>query len=93
MFRRIGLGLMLLSLVMSTGCFWRCHRSSCGRYTRATPNYQGGMMSGCNECSNYGSAEMFGNPTYGSAMMQQPPVDERLNLPAKQNAYEGPAKK
>lgn len=93
MIRRIGLGLMLLSLVMSTGCFWRCCHSKCGRSTHATPSYNGGMAAGCNECSNYAGPEMFGSPAYGSAMMQQPPVDERLNAPAKQNAYEGPAKK
>ena len=52
------------------------------------------MPVGCNECSSYGGPQMFGQPVHGSAMLQAPgqPIDERLGTPAKQKAYEGPAK-
>lgn len=92
MMRRIVLGLFVASLVLSTGCFWR---KGCGlNKTTRTRGQDVGIMSGCNECSNHPGTEMFGTPMHGnSAGMYQPPVDERLNPPAKQNAYEGPTKK
>ena len=93
MMRRFLLVLFVASLVLNTGCFWR---RGCGHYSKTSRNrgQEVGIMSGCNECSNYSGTEMFGTPMHGSsAGMYQPPVDERLNAPAKQNAYEGPAKK
>jgi hypothetical protein len=93
MMRRIVLGLFVFSLLASTGCFWR--RNCCGHYSKTSRMRGGdvGMMSGCNECSGYMGPEMFGTPVHGNAGMYQPPIDERLNAPAKQTPYEGPAKK
>lgn len=98
MMRRILLGLFVASLVLSTGCFWR---KGCGLgKTTRTRGQDVGIMSGCNECSGYSGTEMFGTPMHGNTGMYQPnagsyqpPVDERLNPPAKQTPYEGPAKK
>lgn len=87
---RILLGLLLVSQLACTGC-WCWHRRCCDRYSHT---HGGAMPVGCNECSSYGGPQMFGQPVHGSAMLQAPgqPIDERLGTPAKQKAYEGPAK-
>jgi hypothetical protein len=100
MMRRIVLGLFVASLVLNTGCFMR---RGCGQLNKSSRSrgQDVGIMSGCNECSSYSGTEMFGTPMHGNsagmyqpyAGMYQPPVDERLNPPAKQTPYEGPAKK
>ena len=84
--KRIVLALLIASQLACTGC-WCLHRNRC---TNARTS---GMPAGCNECSSYGP-DMFGTPVHGNAMMQAPgqPADERLGTPAKQKAYEGPAK-
>lgn len=93
--RRVVFGLFLASLVLSSGCFFS--RNKCSRYNRTRDGgFTTGMASGCNECSGYANTEMFGTPVHSNAMLQAPgqqQVDERLNAPAKQNPYEGPAKK
>ncbi|HMP17499.1 MAG TPA: hypothetical protein PKD72_10780 [Gemmatales bacterium] len=78
--------------------FWR---RGCGPFSKTsrTRGCDVGMISGCDECSGYMGQEMFGNPVFGTPVhggnvsTYQPPVDERLNAPAKQTPYEGPAKK